>query len=106
MTAENNMLLGQARERLQAIYGRRLQAVVLYGSMARGNASADSDMDLLVVLRDRVIPRDDLRKAIHALYPLTLQSGHPCSPHLVDAATYNAGQYPLYRAIQAEGVMA
>jgi len=35
---------------LQALYGPRLQRIVLYGSRARGDAANDSDIDVLVVL--------------------------------------------------------
>lgn len=35
---------------LRALYGARLREVVLFGSWARGDAHADSDIDLLVVL--------------------------------------------------------
>ena len=39
-------------------FGPRLQSVRLFGSYARGTATADSDVDLLVLL-DRVCPEDD-----------------------------------------------
>lgn len=40
-------------EDLRGLYGERLRHVLLFGSWARGDAAADSDVDLLVVL-DRV----------------------------------------------------
>lgn len=42
--------LQEAKKRLQAIYGDRLRRVILYGSRARGDATEDSDVDVLVVL--------------------------------------------------------
>jgi predicted nucleotidyltransferase len=37
---------------LSAILGDRLEALYRYGSQARGGARLDSDIDVLVVLRD------------------------------------------------------
>ena len=37
------------------LYGERLERVILYGSYARGDFHAESDVDYLVVLRDEVV---------------------------------------------------
>lgn len=46
-------LLGELTGGLRATYGSRLRGVYLFGSYARGEADAESDVDVLVVL-DRV----------------------------------------------------
>lgn len=46
-------IAGEVAEELRGLYGERLRHVLLFGSWARGDAVADSDVDLLVVL-DRV----------------------------------------------------
>jgi len=45
-------VLAEIRKRLGVIYGSNLRDVILYGSWARGEAEADSDIDLLVILDD------------------------------------------------------
>lgn len=40
------------RSALTELLGARLAAVYLYGSQARGDARPDSDIDVLIVLRD------------------------------------------------------
>ena len=46
-------LLAELKSGLQGLYGGRIRGVYLYGSYARGEPEAESDVDLLVVL-DRV----------------------------------------------------
>jgi len=45
-------LLNQLVQLLRARLGDRLTSVVLYGSVARGTATPQSDVDLLVIMRD------------------------------------------------------
>lgn len=51
MATAPDVLLQEVKERLRTLYGDRLARVVLYGSQARGEATAESDVDVLVVLR-------------------------------------------------------
>lgn len=43
------------KNELRLRYGKRLAEVRLFGSQARGDANEDSDIDLLVVLRDKEV---------------------------------------------------
>lgn len=45
------MLLDQYTEILRKIYGNHLKTVILYGSYARGDYKADSDIDIMILLR-------------------------------------------------------
>jgi len=97
-------LLREIRTRLQAWHGPRLRGVVLYGSEARGQATPDSDIDLLVLLEDPIDFGRDLDVNSQALYPLSLQIGRRISAKPVGAEEYRAAQCPLYRNAQAEGI--
>ena len=48
----NDPVLARFRNALDAIYGSRIERVVLFGSRARGDARPDSDYDVVVFLED------------------------------------------------------
>lgn len=47
-----NVILPELKRALLEHYGDRLVKLILYGSHARGEATEDSDIDVLVVIRD------------------------------------------------------
>ena len=103
---DRQTLLGEIRQRLLEVHGRRLHGVVLYGSEARGESRPDSDIDVLVLLKAPIDYTRDLRANIDALYDLVLALERPISAKPVDVDAYEAAAYPLYRSAKAEGVRA
>ena len=97
-------LLEEARERLRAAFGARLRDVVLYGSVARGEAGPDSDIDLLVLLRDEPVEPGDSWTCIEALYPIVLETGRPIHAEPVAASVCDSDRFPLYRNARREGI--
>ena len=45
-----NVLLEQYVEEVKKIYGERVKSVILYGSYARGDFKADSDIDIMILV--------------------------------------------------------
>lgn len=43
-------ILSELAELLCQVYGKRLKAVILYGSMARGTHTNDSDVDIMILV--------------------------------------------------------
>lgn len=102
MTQER--VLQEIRARLARAHGDRLRGVVLYGSEARGDAEADSDIDVLVLLRGPVELGRDLETNLEAVYPLACRIGRRISVKPVSAAEYESVDCPLYRSARREGV--
>jgi predicted nucleotidyltransferase len=48
------VLLNELKSSLVELYGDRLFSVILFGSHARGEATSESDIDVMIVLADPV----------------------------------------------------
>ena len=97
-------LLSRVKPLLLAVYGARLRGVLLYGSLARGEAIPSSDVDVLVLLSGPISLAQDLRTIIHALYPLQLEIGRPIHAMPVDSAHFEAGAFAWFRNAKREGI--
>ena len=55
-------------------YGDKIREIILYGSYARGEASKDSDIDLLVLIDDTINPSDVRRSLSDLLFDILLEN--------------------------------
>jgi predicted nucleotidyltransferase len=89
---------------LESHYGSRLKGLVLYGSVVRNQASAGSDIDLLVLLSEPFDHFDELRRIIELLYPVQLESEQLISAKPAAEDEYEFGRLQLYRNARREGL--
>jgi HicB family/Nucleotidyltransferase domain len=90
-------------ERAAALFGEHLLGVVVYGSWVRGEATASSDVDVLVVL-DAGAP---LTRALYRQWdaePVTWE-GRPVEPHFVRLHGSAAPATGLWAEAALEGVV-
>ena len=97
-------ITGKLRGRLQALYGPRLERLVLFGSRARGDGDIDSDIDVLVVLKGPVDRRSERERSIDIVAGLSLEYDTVILPVFTDAETYADSDFSLYRNVRREGI--
>ncbi|MDT0632848.1 nucleotidyltransferase family protein [Rubrivirga litoralis] len=76
------------RRRLEAHYGDRLVRAVLFGSYARGEATEESDVDVLVVLGGEVDAWEEGKPLSDISVDLMFEFGPALSIVVVDEALY------------------
>ncbi len=94
---------GQAK----TLLGDALDAVVLYGSYARGDYDEESDIDIMIRIDCSPERLDELREVfIRLANSLSLEYGVEVSVSLADTATYDRYKrfLPYYESIESEGI--
>ncbi len=104
MTENLKTILAELRQRFEALYGERLVRLVLFGSQARGDAEAGSDIDVLVVLRGMVSPSAEISRTSEIVAKLSLQNDVVISCVFMDEDRFMRRNGPLLRNIRKEGV--
>lgn len=97
-------ILNEFREELESLYQKRLKSVILYGSWARGDATEDSDIDVLIVLEGRVIPGKEIDRIIDIITEINLKHGVLISVYPVSEEDYSTINSPLLINVRREGV--
>lgn len=99
------VLLNNAKE----IFGDKLEAVILYGSYARGDYDSDSDIDIMIVVdmdRNNLV---NYRKPIYKVaHDVGFENDIVVSPHIQDKETFErfSDVVPFYRNVKREGIYA
>ena len=99
-----DQVLREFKTALKKLYGQRLRNMILYGSWARGEATEDSDVDLLVVLEGDVEPGKEIDRMIDTITDINLDNGVLLSVHPVSEEDYESLKSPLLMNVRKEGV--
>ena len=99
-------ILKEFREEVENLYESRLKSIILYGSWARGDATEDSDIDLLIVLEGKVIPGKEIDRMIDIITEINLKHGVLISIYPVSEEDYSTINSPLLINVRREGVPA
>ncbi|MDL1912755.1 nucleotidyltransferase domain-containing protein [Chloroflexi bacterium CFX6] len=96
-------LLGELKNELSRIYGKRLKGVYLYGSYARGENQPDSDVDVMIVLDSWQRYGDEIKRTSELNARLSLDYNVSVSRLFMTEDRWKNEDSPLLRNIRAQG---
>jgi predicted nucleotidyltransferase len=96
-------ILKRFRTALEALYGDRIERVVLFGSRARGDAQQDSDYDVAVFLRSLADRWQEVDRIVPLVTDILYEDGA-----FIHAMPHRAGSYEnrtsLMQEIRRDGI--
>lgn len=99
-------LMIELKAGLVALYGPRLKGVYLYGSYARDEADAESDVDVLIVLSAYDRYAAEIERTSHLIASLCLKYGVSVSRVFVSERRWAEEESPFLRNARAEALAA
>jgi len=99
-------VLEEFRREIEKLYGKKLRDIILYGSWARGDATEDSDIDVLVILEGKVIPGKEIDRMIDIITEINLKYGVLISVYSISKEDYLTINSPLLINVRREGLQA
>jgi len=105
LTAEQLQALSQdLKQALTELYGDRLNRIVLYGSYARGDFHAESDVDYMVILNDDDVKAGkEIRYMVDRVYDLSDEHHTLISVKPASLKKYLHSDLFLYQNARREG---
>ena len=105
LTETERQGLERFKATLQSLLGENLVSLRLFGSRARGDASEDSDLDVLIVLQNK--DRKLCRRIVEESLEIDLAYDTNLAATILSAQEYRQNREygtPFYRNVEKEGV--
>lgn len=108
MSKTMERLIEQYISEVQKIYGTHLRKIILYGSYARGDFRADSDIDIMILLDLSDLELKAFSQELsYMTYDFNMDFDLDIKPIAKCEAQFNRWleNYPFYTNIKTEGVV-
>ena len=99
-------LVTRIKNHLINLNGEKIKKVIPYGSYARGEATKDSDIDVLVVVDDSLDPSEVRKSLSDIIFDILLEKGELISVVAVPESFFVSYNSPFLLNVKDEGVIA
>lgn len=99
------VIVSQYRERLHHVLGDALDSVVLYGSQARGEATSDSDIDVLCLIKRPFDYGDLVLRTARISAAVSLEHDVVFSTTFVTRADFETRNTPFLMNVRREALV-
>lgn len=98
-------ILNQLKRELLELYGDRMASLILFGSQARQEATADSDIDILIVLAGEIDIPEESKRISEFVADLCLEYEVLLSCLWTELQDWKTRQSPLLINARREGIV-
>jgi uncharacterized protein len=98
-------LVDRVKAHLHESYGEGIRRVILYGSHARGEATEDSDIDVLVLIDPSLNPSEVRGSLSDLLYDIVVEEGELVSVVAIPEERYESYNSPFMLNVRKEGMV-
>lgn len=98
-------VLASLNQKVRQIYDARLAKIILYGSYARGTQNLDSDIDIMVILKDTELPSEKVGVIGLLITEMKEQFNVLISIMPVTLQRYSESQRLFYKNVRKEGIV-
>jgi predicted nucleotidyltransferase len=96
-------LVDQVKTHLHERYGQGIKKVIVYGSHARGEATKNSDVDVLVLVDQSLNPSEVRESVGDLLFDIILEEGEVISVIVIPEVFFETHSFPFMLNVRKEG---
>jgi predicted nucleotidyltransferase len=104
ISREIRLILQEFQSELLSIYGARFKRLILYGSHSRGEATEDSDIDVVAVIEGVQNPLSELEMLSKTISQISLKYDTLISLYPISPKDFEERNSPLFLNVRREGV--